>query len=79
MSERIDTALRLVILIYGAICIYSFATIHIDGLPVSRLIDDITFIKYSTGLPHYSEGYQYIILAILIIFRYVLFGKTYQK
>ena len=53
MSERLDTALRWVILIYGAICLYSFLTLHIVELPVSRLIDAITFVKYSTGLAHY--------------------------
>lgn len=76
MSERLDTALRWVILIYGAICIYSYFNFPIDSsVPLISILADGVDI----AIGNYSKGYQWILLALLIVFRFVLFGKTYQK
>ena len=79
MSERIDTVLRYLILIYGAVCIYGYLSLVIPEVSAIRLIDDLTFVHYGTAVDHYSKCYQYIILAVLGVFRFILFGKIYQK
>lgn len=76
MSKRLDTALRYLIIIYGAICIYNYFNFPIDAsVPLISILADGVDI----AIGHYSKGYQWILLALLIVFRFVLFGKTYQK
>ena len=79
MSERIDTVLRYLILIYGAVCIYGYLSLVIPEVSAIRLIDNLTFVQYETAIGHYSKGYQWVFLSLLIVFRFVLFGKTYQR
>ena len=93
MKERLDTALRNIIIIYGVICIYAltiavlgfpfeimlFDKIIVVNLPSYRLIDILTFTVYSADGRSFTDGYQWIILASMIVTRYVLFGKTYQR
>ena len=84
MKERLDITLRYAIFIYLIIC---FAGIYAaeNGLDreIWKLINLLAFntCKYNIGLEAicWTKYYQFIPLALLIILRYVVYGKTYQK
>ena len=80
MSERLDTVLRWVILIYGAICIYGFLYLTLPfNLPYSQLLLELALIESEPYAGYVSRGYQWILLSMMIVTRFILFGKTYQK
>ena len=75
MSERLDTALRYLIIIYGGVCIYGYFDFQEVTAPLFSILADGLDIT----IGHYPKSYQWILLALLVVFRFVLFGKTYQK
>ena len=84
MKERLDSTLRYAIFVYIIIC---FAGIYAAENNLSReiweLINLLTFnsCQYHSdfGPICWTKYYQLIPLAFLIILRYVVYGKTYQK
>lgn len=84
MKERLDTTLRYAILVYIIICV---AGIYAAENNLNReawgLINLLTFNSCSYdpfgNAICWTKYYQFIPLAFLIILRYVVYGKTYQK
>lgn len=48
-------------------------------LPEIIYILDLALIDYTAYVGYVSRGYQWILLAMMIVTRFILFGKTYQK
>ena len=84
MKERLDITLRYSIFIYTIIC---FAGIYAAQKDLNREIWElinllaINTCRYDSvlGAVCWTKYYQFIPLALLIIIRYVVYGKTYQK
>jgi hypothetical protein len=81
MKERMDSVLKYSIYVYGFICSVGYIT---DSL---KIINSLTFKTSSAYDPvlGYGGGYSNVgyealyILAVLIVIRFIVFGKTYQK
>jgi hypothetical protein len=84
MKKRLDSVLRYSIYSYVIIC---FAGLMTDEI---KIINTLTLKKYwqssgdaisgYAGSGYTDIGFEAIsILALLIVVRYVVFGKTYQK
>ena len=78
MSERLDAALRWLIFGYGAICIYVRISIETCNL-MPDLFENLTFLSYIRHSCGSTQGYDLMLLAVLVVFRFIVFGKTYQK
>ena len=75
MSERLDRSLRYLIIIYGLVCMYPYFGFQETTAPLFSILADVVDIT----IGHYPKSFQWILLTLLIVFRFVLFGKTYQK
>jgi len=82
MKERIDSVLKYTIYSYGVLCIIGFLTDKFT------LINKLTFkTTYEPNLiiGEWAGGWNnpgnesLFILAVLIVIRFIVFGKTYQK
>ena len=84
MKKRLDTTLRFAIILYTIIC---FAGIYAAQKDLNREIWELINLlalntcRYDSvlGAVCWTKYYQFIPLALLIIIRYVVYGKTYQK
>ena len=77
MSERLDTALRWAIFGYAFLVILVLIqneTCSAFDLP--NILFAITFTEWCANT---NNGYDLIVLAVLVVFRFIVFGKTYQK
>ena len=80
MNERLDTALRYTIFAYAVLCIVVrlyLATCNVNKLP--DVFETLTFVTYVHKGCGSTEGFDLMVLAVLVVFRFVLFGKTYKK
>lgn len=81
MKERLDTILKYAIYGYAIVCIIGYFTTDIG------LINALIFRPCTTYNPYSGIGgcnialgeFPLIILALLIVIRFIVFGKTYQK
>ena len=86
MNERFNTVLKWTIWIYGFLCVASIfaeAFNQVGGL--WNVVAHLTFLDCGwRGIgnfcrPIYFEGMSFILLIIIGVIRYIIFGKTYQK
>jgi len=84
MKDRLDLVLKLVIYVYGLICLMSL--INIEFNLMIDFINDITFVKCSYSLEgnvfckqYDYKNYQFVILALIVFLRWIVSGKTIQK
>ena len=75
MSERLDRYLRYLIIILPLVFIYPYFGFVETTAPLFSILADGLDIT----IGHYPKNYQWILLALLVVFRFVLFGKTYQR
>ena len=84
MKERLDSVLRGTIILYGLLYIASLIAVSLefDG-GVWSLIYDLTFSGCEYGPDFYtkcsSNNISLMIWAGLLVLRFIIFGKTYQK
>jgi len=82
MKERIDSVLKYAIYSYGVVYIIGFLTDRftlINKLTFKTTYEPNVFIGEWAGGWNNPGNASLIILAVLIIIRFIVFGKTYQK
>ena len=84
MKERMDLVLKYSIYLYGLIYITSLIAVQFEFDNVLiKLIYTLTFSGCEYGPNFYSNctsnNLALMILAVLVVIRFIVFGKTYQK
>ena len=80
MNERLDTALRYLIFAYAVLCIVvRLYLADCNGYYLPDVFKTLTFVTYVNRGCGSTEGFDLMALAVLVVFRFVLFGKTFQK
>lgn len=81
MSERIDTILRYAIYGYAIVCVIGYFTTDIDlvNTLIFRTCNPYNITGLYIGCSNALGEFPLIILALLIVIRFIVFGKTYQK
>ena len=85
MNERLDTVLKWSIWIYGFLCLMSLmAEFDRQEGGLWNVVASITFLDcglYGSDFcePIYFEGMSFLLLAILVAARYIMFGKNFER
>ena len=77
MSERLDTALRWSIFGYALLVI--LVRIQVETCSAFDLPNILFMLTFSEWCAQTNNDYDLIVLAILVVFRFIVFGKTYHR
>ena len=78
MKERINTVLYYLVIVYASLCAVVRISVHnCNELPA--VFYTLTFAEPYGILCGSTNGYDLILLTVLIIARYIVFGKTFKS
>jgi hypothetical protein len=86
MKERLDKILRIFIIVYSWFAIGGiFANEYPSDAALENIVLAVTFpscvqTNFLDACTRYETSYyQFVLLALVITIRYLIYGKTYQK
>ena len=86
MKDRLDKILRIFIIVYTWFAIAGIFAANENSSALADIVLALTFPTcvqtnlYLDACTRYETSYyQFVLLALVIIIRYLIYGKTYQK